>query len=399
MKRLTTVTLMTLLLLCLTACNQPQSPAPAAPAEEELPAPPPPPTQEELDARLIEEMLNQMTTEELVGQLFFPRCPSDNAVEDIQTYHLGGYILFGRDFKAADGSWLTESQLTSTLAAYQDAASIPLLIGADEEGGTVIRASRNPNLFSKPCQSPQRLAKSGIPFAEDAREKSLRLLELGIQVNLAPVADVSTNSANFIYDRALGKNAEATAAYVGEVAGAMSDAGIGSVLKHFPGYGSNADTHTGIAIDQRPLETFRASDFLPFSTGIRAGGGRTAVLVSHNIMTCVDPELPASLSPAVHELLRNELGFGGVVMTDDLAMDAVKAYAKDGAAAVLALQAGNDLIITTDYHTQIPQVLEAVQNGTLDPALLRCACRRVLKWKQELGLLPDGSAENQFPIV
>lgn len=399
MKRLTTVALMTLLLLCLTACNQPQSPAPAAPAEEELPAPPPPPTQEELDARLIEEMLDQMTTEELVGQLFFPRCPGANAVEDIQTYHLGGYILFGRDFKAADGSWLTESQLTSTLAAYQDAASIPLLIGADEEGGTVIRASRNPNLFSKPCQSPQRLAKNGIPFAEDAREKSLRLLELGIQVNLAPVADVSTNSANFIYDRALGKNAEATAAYVGEVAGAMSDAGIGSVLKHFPGYGSNADTHTGIAIDQRPLETFRASDFLPFSAGIRAGGGRTAVLVSHNIMTCVDPELPASLSPAVHELLRNELGFGGVVMTDDLAMDAVKAYAKDGAAAVLALQAGNDLIITTDYHTQIPQVLEAVQNGTLDPALLRCACRRVLKWKQELGLLPDGSAENQFPIV
>ncbi len=401
MKQLTTVALMTLLLLCLPACNQtqPEPPPPAPPVEEKLPAPPSP-TQEELDARLIiEEILDQMTTEELVGQLFFPRCPGNNAVEDIQTYHLGGYILFGRDFKSADGSWLTESELTSTLAVYQNAASIPLLIGADEEGGSVIRASRNPNLFSNPCQSPQRLAKRGISFAEDAREKSLRLLELGIQVNLAPVADVSTNSANFIYDRTLGKDAEATAAYVGEVTRAMSDVGIGSVLKHFPGYGNNDDTHTGIAIDQRPLETFRASDFLPFSAGIQAGGGKTAVLVSHNIMACVDATLPASLSPAVHDLLRKELGFGGVVMTDDLAMDAVKAYAQDGAAAVLALQAGNDLIITTDYQTQIPQVLEAVQKGTLDSALLRRACRRVLEWKQELGLLPVGSAENQFRPV
>lgn len=119
------------------------------------------------------------------------------------------------------------------------------------------------------------------------------------------------------------------------------------MLKHFPGYGNNTDTHTGIAVDRRPVETFETSDFLPFEAGIQAGGGMTAVLVSHNIMTCVDDTLPASLSPAVHGLLRDALGFDGVVMTDDLAMDAVAAYAQDGAAAVMALEAGNDLVLTT----------------------------------------------------
>ena len=118
-----------------------------------------------------------------------------------------------------------------------------------------------------------------------------------------------------------------------------------------------------------------------------APGGKTAVLVSHNIMTAVDGDLPASLSPKVHGLLRTDLGFDGVVMTDDLAMDAVAAYSTDGAVAVMALQAGNDLIITTDYRTQIPKVLEALESGALSEETIDTACRRVLTWKQNLGLL------------
>ena len=111
------------------------------------------------------------------------------------------------------------------------------------------------------------------------------------------------------------------------------------------------------------------------------------MLVSHNIVECMDADLPASLSPNVHHILREELGFDGVVMTDDLAMDAVSAYAGDGAVAVMALEAGNDLVLTTDYRTQIPKVLEAVENGTLDKAVIDTVCRRVLSWKQALGLL------------
>lgn len=264
-------------------------------------------------------------------------------------------------------------------------------MGVDEEGGSVARASRNPNLFPKKCSAPQTLfARGGMDaIRDDALGKNTRLLELGINVNFAPVADVSTDPGDFIYDRTLGQDAQATANYVRTVVEQMNAAGVGAVLKHFPGYGSNVDTHTGIAVDQRPLEQFRSADFLPFSAGIQAGAG--SVLVSHNVVTAVDDQLPASLSPAVHQLLREELGFTGVILTDDLAMDAVEAYAQDGSVAVLAVLAGNDMVVTTDFQTQIPLVLDAVAEGTIPEALLDEAVGRVLGWKYDLGLLEDKS--------
>lgn len=402
MKRLFAAALAAWTLLTLTACARtaPED-VPEEPTVTEEPESPPEPTPEELAAQQVEDLLSSLTLEEKIGQLFFVRCPGENALEDIGTYHLGGYVLFGRDFQDDAGNWLTEEQFTQIIAGYQNAAladsGIPLLIGSDEEGGTVTRASRNPNLFAKLFRSPQKVAAegtdSGNALAEDAWEKNSALLALGVNVNLAPVADVSTDPADFIYDRTLGQDAQSTASYVADVVTAMRETGIGSVLKHFPGYGSNVDTHTGIAVDERPLETFEKSDFLPFRAGIQAGEGTAAVLVSHNIMTAVDESLPASLSPAVHQLLRTELNFDGVAMTDDLAMDAVAAYAEDGAVAVMALQAGNDLIITTDYRTQIPLVIQAVESGTLSEDTIDTACRRVLTWKQTLGLLP--SVENE----
>ena len=388
MKCFLSAALAALLLLALPACGARDVTEQPPVTEEEQPAPPPEPTEEELATQEIEDVLSSLTTEEKVGQLFFVRCPADSAVEDVAAYHLGGYLLFGRDFtdKTAD-------DVIQTIRAYQTAAAadtgIPLLIGVDEEGGTVVRVSSNPHLRSAKYPSPQKLLSQGGTEAlvENTAEKDALLHGLGINVNLAPVADVSTNSGDFIYDRTFGLDAEGTSDCVTAVVEQMAADGIGSVLKHFPGYGSNVDTHTGIAVDQRPLEQFESADFLPFSAGMAAGNGTTAVLVSHNIMTAVDESLPASLSPAVHDLLRDELGFDGVVMTDDLAMDAVAAYSTDGAVAVMALQAGNDLIITTDYRTQIPKVLEAVENGTLSPDTIDTACRRVLTWKQALGLL------------
>ena len=403
MSRFLSLILSAVLLLSLTACQKEESVPPEPEVEtvepEPAPEPIPEPTPEELAAEEVEAILAEMTVEEKVGQLFFVRCPAENAAEDVATYHLGGYILFARDFKDAAGNWLTREQLESNISSYQNAAlndtGIPLLIGSDEEGGTVTRASRNPNLFDSKFKSPQAIAKTahdqGDVFAEDAWERSNALLTLGINVNLAPVCDVSTNPNDFIYDRTLGQDAGATATFVSSTVNAMKDAGIGSVLKHFPGYGSNVDTHTGIAVDERPFETL-SLDFLPFEAGILVGEdalGRqtTSVLMSHNIITCLDAELPASLSPEVHRLLREHLLFDGVVMTDDLAMEAVSAYSEDGAVAVMSLLAGNDLVLTSDYRTQIPKVLEAVENGTLSMELIDTACRRVLTWKQALGLI------------
>ena len=336
----------------------------------------------ENEDQIIQELLSSMSVEEKVGQMFFVRCPDTGAAEAVSQYKLGGYILFGRDFKGK-----TAEQVRSDIESYQSASGVPLLIGTDEEGGTVVRASSNPNLFSHVCQSPQALyAQGGMDsIIQDARQKSLTLLDLGVNVNLAPVADVSTDPNDFIYDRSFGQDAQATADYVSNVVQAMNAEGIGSVLKHFPGYGNNADTHTGVAIDQRPYETFETSDYLPFTAGIQAGAD--AVLVSHNVMSCVDSQLPASLSPAVHQELRNTLGFQGVIMTDDLAMEAVAAYATNESAAVMAVQAGNDMIVTTDFQTQIPQVVEAVNNGTIDEDQIDQSVTRILQWKYDLGLL------------
>ena len=389
MKRCLTALLAACLLLSLSACGKKaETPPPAEESQPMVEIQPPvevlPPTPEELAQAAIESRLASMTLEEKVGQLFFVRCPADNAVADVRTYHLGGYILFGRDTKGK-----TANELIQTIQSYQDAADIPLLIGVDEEGGTVVRVSSNSHLRSEKFASPQRLyALGGMEkIVANTREKDLLLHALGFNVNLAPVADVSTSSGDFIYARTFGQDAAATADYVSAVTAQMAADGMGSVLKHFPGYGNNVDTHTGIALDQRPLEPFTTSDFLPFAAGISAGGNNTAVLVSHNIISCMDADLPASLSTAVHEILRTELGFDGPVMTDDLAMDAVAAYSADGAVAVMALQAGNDIVLTTDYRTQIPKVIEAVQNNLLTEAQIDTACRRVLSWKQALNLM------------
>lgn len=406
-----------LLILLLTACGGKMvPPPPEAPdnAPAEMPEIPPeePAEPEEVKNPLeaaLRKNLEEMSLEQKVGQLFFVRVPGENAVEDVMTYHLGGYILFGRDTQDK-----TANELIQNIASWQRAAAyydtgIPLLIGVDEEGGTVVRVSSNPKIRSRKFSSPRKLWLEGaggeggpLGVEEETREKSLLLKALGFNVNLNPVADISTNPGDFIYDRTTGGNEIEAGAYVARVVEVQSRYGLGSVLKHFPGYGNNRDTHTGIAVDERPWETFQEQDFLPFQAGIAAGEAfppMPAVLVSHNIVNCMDAVLPASLSPEVHRILREDLGFDGVVMTDDLAMEAVSKYAENGAVAVLSLQAGNDLIVTTDYRTQIPRVIEAVKAGSLDEAAVDAACCRVLRWKVELGLLELSEIGTLVPTV
>lgn len=400
MKRLLCSLLAAVSLFCLTSCTArpPAASSGSAPAESAGSAagsgdgaassPAPVQTNEER----AEAMTAGMTLEEKVGQLFFARVPETDAAADVSAYHLGGYILFGRDTKDK-----TANEIIQTINGYQEAAKIPLLIGVDEEGGTVVRVSSNPSIRSEKFRSPQQLYAAGGMDAvvKDTHEKDVLLKALGFNINLSPVCDVSTDASNFIYDRSFGQDAQATAEYVRAVVKQMRADGMGCVLKHFPGYGNNADTHTGIAVDKRPLETFENSDFLPFKAGLEAGGDTVSVLVSHNIVDCLTSEadagLPASLSPDIHQKLRNLMAQVGsennVVMTDDLVMDAVKAYAENGSVAVMAIQAVNSLLIATDYREQIPQVISAVEDGTLDEHLIDDACERVLQWKMALGLV------------
>ena len=314
--------------------------------------------------------------------MFFARCPETDAAALAGQYDIGGYILFGRDFEGQ-----TRESVAAVIQSYQDAAATPMLIGVDEEGGTVVRISSNPNFRAVRFWSPQALYNEGgfALITSDAKEKDELLASIGVNVNFAPVCDVSTDPADFINARAFGRDAAQTSEYVRTVVAQMLSDRTGMVLKHFPGYGNNVDTHTGIAIDERPLESFRESDFLPFRAGIDAGA--QSVLVSHNIVTCMDAELPASLSPAVHQVLRDELGFDGVVMTDDLIMEAITDYTGGADAAVLAVQAGNDMLVSSDFVTQYNAVLAAVQNGTVSADRIRESAIRVIQWKIDLGLL------------
>ena len=333
-------------------------------------------------AAKAQELLDGMTLEEKVGQMFIARCPETDAAQLAADYHLGGYILFGRDFKDK-----TAEQVTADIQSCQDAAEIPLLIAVDEEGGTVNRVSSNPNLRSSPFRSPQSLySEGGLELVRSDAQEKCRLLEsLGININFAPVCDVSQDPADFIYDRTLGRDAQETSQYVAAVVETMAEEGMGSVLKHFPGYGNNTDTHTGVAYDDRPYDTFLTSDFLPFQAGIAAGADM--VLVSHNIVSAMDEASPASLSPEVHRVLREDLGFTGVIVTDDLVMDGVRDFAGDDEAAVLAVQAGNDLLCCTDFQTQVPAVLAAVESGEITEEQIDAAVLRVLTMKLRLGIL------------
>lgn len=348
---------------------------------------------EEPELRPEDALLEHMTLEQKVGQLFFARCPEEDAVDEIAALHPAGYVLFARDFEGQ-----TPDSVRETIAGYQSASDIPMLIGVDEEGGSVVRISKYRAFRLSPFQSPQELlAEGGMEaFGYDTAEKDAVLGDLGINVNLAPVCDVVVNRGDYMYQRAFGEDAEGTAAYVRCVVEQMTKDGMGAVLKHFPGYGPNGNTHNAAVKDSRPIQTYETSDFLPFEAGIEEGAG--SVLVSHIIVECMDDSAPASLSPKVHEILRDTLHFDGVVMTDDLSMDAVGGFAETGEAAVLAVQADNDLIISSNFAVQHAAVLKAVANGTLTEAEIDAHVRRVLRWKLSLDLIDaDDIAALQTP--
>ncbi len=329
-----------------------------------------------------DEILNGMTLEEKVGQMFIARCPEGDAAALVSQYQPGGYILFERDFTGK-----TKDAVIADINSYQSNAKVGMFIGVDEEGGIVNRVSTNPNLRGAPFWSPQALYnEGGFELIEsDTEEKCDLLHSLGINLNFAPVADVSENPNDFMYYRSFGRNASETSQYVSLVVSTMKNNNMGSVLKHFPGYGNNSDTHTGMAYDNRSLDSFRSSDFLPFKAGIEAGA--SMVLVSHNVVGCMDGNYPASLSKPVHDILRNELGYTGVIMTDDLVMNGIRDFTGDSEAAVLAVEAGNDLLCCTDFATQIPAVINAVRSGEISEERINESVRRILDLKLELGII------------
>lgn len=328
---------------------------------------------------LAYDKLKEMTLDEKIGQIFLVRYPDSNATSVVKNYGIGGYIFFEKDFKDK-----TEQQVKDMISSSQKASKIPLLTAVDEEGGTVVRVSSNPNLVSSKFKSPSELYTEGgfDLIKQDTINKSRVLKNLGLNLNLAPVVDVTQNPSDYMYSRALGKDTALTSTFAKTVIEASKGTGVSYSLKHFPGYGNNSDTHNSSSTDNRTLDSIKQNDLPPFKAGIDAGA--EAVLVSHNIVTNIDPNNPASLSKQVHNMLRGDMNFTGVIITDNLDMGAASTI---NDAVVKAVQAGNDLIIVTDYSDSINQVKTAIENGTITESDVEKLALRVLAWKYYKGIM------------
>lgn len=325
------------------------------------------------------QILAGMTLDERIAQTLMSDYRGTDSVPEMRQYQFGGYIFFAKDFNGKD-----RTAAQAMISDLQSVAKLPLLTAVDEEGGIVTRVSQNPQLAPSRFASPQALYAAGnlLLIRDDTVSKSKLLYDLGLNLNLAPVVDISTSPNDFMYSRSLGKDAALTAKYAETVIQASKGTGVSYTLKHFPGYGNNLDTHISEAIDARTLEEIQQNDLLPFQSGIAAGA--ESVLVSHNIVTSIDSETPASLSEPIHQLLRDELGFTGVILTDEITMGALADYED---AAVRALKAGNDLIITRDAVRDFQKIKTAVVSGELDEGIINRAALRVIAWKCYKGLI------------
>lgn len=325
------------------------------------------------------QKLKKMSQSEKISQILLVRYPEENQTEIIKKYQFGGYLFFAKDFKDK-----TKEDVIKMIADSNKVSKIPILTAVDEEGGIVVRVSHNKNLRSEAFSSPSELYKSGgfEKIKEDTIEKSNLLKSLGINLNLAPVVDVSTSPSDYMYKRSLQEDAKTTAKFSSIVIETSKESGVSYTLKHFPGYGNNIDTHSGSSIDTRTKEEIENNDILPFKSGIK--NKAEAILFSHNIVTSMDKNNPASLSKTLHDYLRNDLNFSGVIITDDLDMGAVKNIENKN---VISLLAGNDLLISTDYEESIKEIRNAIDNNTLDQETLDEHVLRVLAWKYYKKLL------------
>lgn len=317
------------------------------------------------------QKLKELSQKEKIGELFLLRYPDKlNKVN-----YVGGYVFYAKDFKNK-----SKSSITKMITSLQENRNIKLLTAVDEEGGTVTRLSHIAK-FS----SPQELYKEGgfSKIEEDTINKSKLLEELGLNLNLAPVVDISTNKDDYIYKRTLGEDEVLTSKYAKTVIEASKNYNVSYTLKHFPGYGNNIDTHYNSSLDTRTYEELVNKDLLPFEEGIKSGA--EAILVSHNIVSALTND-PASLSIIIHNLLRKNLNFKGIVITDDISM---KAVSENNDSTLKALLAGNNLIITSNYQESYSEISKALQDNIIPEEYLDYLVLRNLAWKYSKNLISE----------
>ena len=343
----------------------------------------------------VEDLVDFMTLHEKVCQLFFVAPEQFSKTERVNKadktffrafsrFPVGGVILFAPNIVKKDIAGLNAGMQE----AARGANGIGLFIGTDEEGGSVSRLANKLKLKEKQ-PSPSQIKTPDRAY-ESGRIIGAYLSQYGFNVDFAPVADVRSDVPGAeITTRAYGTDPEDVSGKVVRFVDGLHENGVISVLKHFPGHGAvSGNTHQGTGVSEKTLDDWRSVDFRPFSAGMDAGA--EMILVSHQLAVNVDPDFPASLSAAVIGLLREELGFEGVIITDALRMDAVYEKYGSGEACVRALEAGVDmLLLPYNFTNAYEAVIQAVQEGRLTEKRIGESLRRILSLKEKYGLLPS----------
>lgn len=323
-----------------------------------------------------EDILEEMSLSEKVGQVILARYPS-GAAEQMSQYKFGGYTLYAQDFNGE-----TPTTITSELFRVSLENEIMPFFAVDEEGGAITRVSRYLAFAETRLPTIQAALKNGMTVDEWTKQMADVLKSAGVNLNFAPVADVAESTSDYIYDRTVSLDYNKTGKVISEIVQGMNKHGIMGCLKHFPGYGANVDTHTGIAVDTRPLKDFETKDFIPFKKGIEAGV--PMIMVNHNIVEAFNDNVPASLAPEVHAALR-DLGFDGIIITDDLGMDAITLYTDEP--YVEAFLAGNDMLCTSDGEATYKALYGAVLDGRISEDRLDESVLKILKTKIKYGII------------
>lgn len=337
----------------------------------------------------LSDMVYQMmfVTPESITKVSRATIAGETTKNALREFPVGGVVYFSHNIVDPNHT----RQMISNTMSY---SKIPLFIAVDEEGGRVSRIASNPNMGINNHPPMMKIGDSGN--TDNAFDVGVnlgkQLSKLGFNVNFAPVADVLVNPTNTeIGDRSFGSDAYIVADMVKNVIKGMQQNGVSSAIKHFPGHGSTYnDSHKGYSQSDRTIEQLRQTEFIPFKAGINEGVH--FVMVSHMTLTNATTEkLPSSVSKEViTDMLINELGFKGIIITDSFSMGAIINEMDPGDAAVKAINAGADMILMPyDVKKCHDSIIDAVNNGIITRHQIENSVQKILKIKVEKGLINE----------
>ena len=357
--------------------------------------------QSEGNQQTIEEMakkiVDEMTIDEKVYQMFIVlpeqltgvgqvTAAGTTTQEALEKYPVGGILYLSQNI-------VSRNQTQTMLSNVQAYSKIPVFTAVDEEGGVVSRVGNNPNMGTTSFPSMKNIGSTGDSNQAYTVGYTIgnECKELGFNLDFAPVADVFSNPENTVIgNRAFSDDPNITADMVSSCVRGFKDAKMLCALKHFPGHGDTiADSHYEAAITSKTLEELDELEFVPFVKGIEAGAD--FVMVGHILTPNItDDYIPATLSNEMLSILRDELKFDGIIITDAMNMEAITDYYSSSEAAVTAVKAGIDMILVPeDFHAAVSGVIHALETGDITEEEINDSVIRIIQTKIRAGLITE----------